>query len=82
MFNWKFVDKIYLYDGTFEGLLTIVFDCYFSKELPFKIIPEAEYIFNILDSTKNIQTDFAKADRIFQGIYKNICYQFVMYLFF
>ena len=74
MFNWKFVDKIYLYDGTFEGLLTIVFDCYLSKELPFKIIPKDEYIPNILDNPQNIQTDFSKSDRIFHGIHKNICY--------
>ena len=65
MFNWKFVDEIYLYDGTFEGLLTIAFDCYLSKELPFKIIPKDEYIPNILDKTKNFQTDFKKSDRIF-----------------
>ena len=31
MFNWNVVEKTYVYDGTFEGLLTIVFDCYIKK---------------------------------------------------
>lgn len=74
MFNWKFIDTVFLYDGSFEGLLTIVFDCYLSKEIPLKIIPEDEYIPNLLDKTQIIQTDFTKSDRIFQGIYNNICY--------
>ncbi len=70
---WKFIDTVFLYDGTFEGLLTIVFDCYISKEIPSKILSEYEYITNILDETKIIQTDYAKSDRVFYGISKNIC---------
>lgn len=73
MLNWKSIDEIYLYDGTFEGLLTIVFDCYLSKEIPSKIVPLQDYINNILDNTFLIETDFTKSDRIFQGISKNIC---------
>ena len=72
--NWKFINKIFLYDGTFEGLLTIVFDCYVSKEVPSEILPETEYIPNILDITKLVETDFSKSDRIFKGISNNICY--------
>lgn len=71
--NWKSIDTIFLYDGTFEGLLTIVFDCYIFKEIPLKIMPEYEYISNILDVTKLIKTDYIKSDRIFHGIPKNIC---------
>ncbi len=71
--NWKFINNIFLYDGSFEGLLTIVFNCYIAKEIPFKIIPEKEYLYNILDHTIFIKTDYEKADRIFHGISKNIC---------
>lgn len=74
MLNWKSIDEIYLYDGTFEGLLTIVFNCYISRELPSKILPETEYIPNIFDTTKLIKTDFEKSDRIFKGISNSICY--------
>lgn len=73
MLNWKSIDTVILYDGTFQGLLTIVFDCYLSKKIPLKIIPEQEYLSNILDKTVYVETDFAKSDRIFHGISKNIC---------
>lgn len=36
MLNWKLVNRTYLYDGTFEGLLTIIFDAYTTKTLPQK----------------------------------------------
>lgn len=73
MLNWKPVDTIFLYDGTFQGLLTIVFNCYFSKEIPLKILPQQDYISNILDDIQLIDTDFIKSDRVFQGISNNIC---------
>ena len=38
MSNWKLINTTYLYDGTFDGLLTIVFDSYASKTLPQKIV--------------------------------------------
>lgn len=72
MSNWKLINKIYLYDGTFYGLLTIVFDCYVNKTLPQKIISQNEYISNFLDKTLYIETNYEKAQRIFVGIEKNI----------
>ena len=66
--------EIYLYDGTFYGLLTIVFNCYISKKIPIKIIPINLYVPNILDTTKLITTDYEKSQRIFNGIVKNISY--------
>lgn len=74
MSYWKSLDEIYLYDGTFEGLLTIVFDCYISKQIPTKIVPENNYIFNIFDKTKTFSTNHEKSDRIFHGISKNISF--------
>ena len=73
MLNWKFIDEIFLYDGTFDGLLTIVFDCYISKSLPQKIVPKDEYVQNILDKTSFIETNFEKSSRVFEGIHKSIC---------
>ncbi|MFR2534833.1 MAG: TIGR03915 family putative DNA repair protein [Clostridia bacterium] len=66
--------KTYIYDGSFEGLLTIVFDSYLSKTLPFHIFSEATYQMNILDTIEWIKTDYHKADRIFHGIVKHISY--------
>ena len=38
MSNWKLINKTFIYDGGFEGLLTIVFDAYVNKTLPQKIV--------------------------------------------
>lgn len=74
MLNWKPINKIILYDGTFDGLLSIVFDLYVRKEIPLKIIPENEYIFNMLDEVEVIETNEIKAKRIYDGIVKSISY--------
>lgn len=74
MSNWKLINKTYLYDGTFNGFLTIVFDSYSSKTLPQKIFDKKAYSPNFLDQTIEIKTDSEKAKRVFNGIEKNISY--------
>lgn len=74
MSNWKLINKTFLYDGTFDGFLTIVFICYSSRTLPQKIFSEAEYTANFLDHTIYIETDFEKSKRVFNGIDKSISY--------
>lgn len=74
MSNWKLINKIYLYDGTFDGLLTIVFDCYSSKTLPQNVKCKDLYVNNFLDNVVFIPTIYEKSDRVFKGIDKNICY--------
>lgn len=37
-------DVIYVYDGSFEGLLTAVFDSFESRELPCSIVAEDEFV--------------------------------------
>lgn len=74
MSNWKLINQTYLYDGTFDGLLTIIFECYLHKTLPQKIIFKDLYYQNFLDKTCIINTDITKSKRVFDGIYKNIGY--------
>ncbi len=74
MSNWKLINKTFLYDGTFDGFLTIVFICYSSRTLPQKTFSEAEYTANFLDHTIYIETDFEKSKRVFNGIDKSISY--------
>lgn len=73
MSNWKLINKTYLYDGTFDGLLTIVFNSYLNKTLPQKIYPQDTYTTNFLDKVEIVKTDYKKSQRIFYGIEKNIC---------
>ncbi|MCI8443648.1 MAG: hypothetical protein HFJ37_00445 [Clostridia bacterium] len=64
MSNWKLINKTYLYDGTFQGFLTLVFDSYATKTLPQKIVPQDIYVSNFLDQTQIIQTNHSKAQRV------------------
>ena len=73
MHKWKFINKIYTYDGSFEGLLTIVFDSYINKTLPCNITRDTSCI-NLLYETIYIKTDEIKAKRILEGCVKNISY--------
>ncbi len=74
MSNWKLVNQVYLYDGTFHGFLTLIFDCYASKTLPQKIASQTTYCHNFLDRTLFIETNSEKSDRVFAGIEKLIGY--------
>ena len=65
MSNWKLINKIFTYDGTFNGLLTIVFYCYSNKLLPQNVYAEEKYIPNFLDKVFYIKTDENKAERVF-----------------
>ena len=40
MSNWKLINKTYIYDGSFDGLLSTVFKCYQEKTLPQKLYPK------------------------------------------
>ena len=74
MSNWKLINKTFLYDGTFDGLLTIVFDSYINKTLPQKIFSQDDYVPNFLDKTLFIESNYEKSQRVFNGIEKNIGY--------
>lgn len=75
MLNWNTVNKVYLYDGSFDGLLTIVFDCFVNKTIPLNVHPINNYKINLLEETVEIKTDFEKSQRIFNGVVKNISYK-------
>ncbi len=75
MYSWNVLEnQVYLYDGSFDGLLTIVFDCYVSKFIPINIVSQTEYMPNILEDVTFVSTDEVKAKRIWNGVYKSICY--------
>lgn len=60
-------DLAYMYDGSFEGLLCCVFESYERKEIPFDIYSgEAEQ--GLLFESRWIETDIAKADRVYSAI--------------
>lgn len=63
---------IFIYDNTFEGLLTCVFDAYFRKTFPDLLLSEEELLPLFHDEVINIETDEEKAARVWRGLQKKI----------
>jgi probable DNA metabolism protein len=67
---------VYVYDGSFEGLLTAVHEAYYRHEVPSRIIAGAQKIGFVQESLLNenvyILTDQEKSDRVYQSILDKI----------
>ncbi|MFA9397027.1 MAG: TIGR03915 family putative DNA repair protein [Clostridiaceae bacterium] len=63
---------IYVYDGTFEGLLTAIYDSYYSKEEIDEIVRGKLYKPSFLYSPNYIQTNLVKFNKVKQAIIKKI----------
>ena len=59
---------IITYDGTFEGFLTGIFECYNRKIFPVDIVARNGEQKHLFAQKREIQTDSAKADRVWKGI--------------
>jgi probable DNA metabolism protein len=59
---------IYTYDGTFEGFLTSVFECYSRKDFPVDIQSRLGEQKQFFAEKFDIPTNSAKADRVWKGI--------------
>jgi probable DNA metabolism protein len=62
----------YTYDGSFEGLLTVVFEAYDRQEWPTQIGLEGEAPAGIFASHHSIATDEVKAKRVWEGLGKKL----------
>lgn len=58
-------DLIYLYDGSFDGLLCRIFESYANHEIPDEICPEYAYEQEVLWQVRQIETNGDYADRVF-----------------
>lgn len=77
--------QLFIYDKTFEGLLTAIFDAYEMKIIPDKILGPTEQQTYLFAETRTIITDEKKSERVWQGLHKKISDQacktlFVVYL--
>ena len=62
-------DVTYVYDGSFEGLLTAVFVSFEARELPCAVVGESEFVPSLF-AYKYIDTDPQKASRVRLGLKK------------
>lgn len=58
----------YIYDGTFEGLLTAIYDSYYEREVPNKIVTRESIENNFLISERYIETDKSKSDKVYDSV--------------
>ena len=65
-------ELIYCYDGSFEGMLSCVFESFERKEIPTEIVTYETQTPSLF-KTKEIYTDKVKAARILAAIPKKIC---------
>ena len=63
---------IYMYDGTFEGLLTAVFECYSRKDFPADIVSQKGEQKNLFAERFEVKSDAGKADRVWKGVQKKM----------
>ncbi|SEK17687.1 TIGR03915 family putative DNA repair protein [Parapedobacter koreensis] len=63
---------VYLFDGTFIGLLTAVFERYDRKQHPVRIAPQQRYAPGLMDEPVAVVSDDTKARRVWQGLGKRL----------
>lgn len=63
---------IFIYDRSFEGLLTAVFDAYFRKTFPDALLSDGDALPLFYDEVITIVTDEEKAGRVWRGLQKKI----------
>ena len=65
---------IYIYDGTFPGLLTAIYEAFYRKEKPGQILREWDYSQNLFSQPIYIATDNDKADKVSEAIKNRISF--------
>ncbi len=55
----------YIYDGSFDGLLTSIYDAFYSDIKPENIVSQDQYVENFLAEKIYIKTDIIKATKVY-----------------
>lgn len=63
---------VYIYDGSFEGILTSVYEAFYSKNKPDKILHRNNLEMNLLDTYINIETNIEKSDKVYNAALEKI----------
>lgn len=63
---------LFVYDKSFEGLLTAVFDAYFRRTFPDRLLAGGEPFPLFYDEAFTVCTDAGKANRVWNGLQKKV----------
>lgn len=72
----------YIYDGSFEGLLTAIYESYYRKEKPEEIFKEQEFIIDFFAEPIYIKTDSEKACKVYNSIKDKISHEVLEEIFY
>lgn len=72
----------YIYDGSFEGLLTSIYEAYYRKDKPEEILREDEFIPTLITNPIYIKKDMSKFSKVYDAIRTKISYNSLRYVFY
>lgn len=62
----------YIYDGSFNGLLTAIYEIYYNRKVPQQLIPQGTSDHGLFTEQHEIITDEIKAAKVYDAIYNKI----------
>lgn len=65
----------YIYDGSFEGLLTAIYEAYYSHKEPGSIITTKNPQMNLFDTYYTVMTDTEKAGKVYNAVKEKISHK-------
>lgn len=68
----KKVEDIYFYDGSFDGLMTVIYYCLANKIIPLNILVRKELNLDLFSNYRDFETDASKASSLTKNIPKKI----------
>lgn len=75
-------DVTYLYDGSFDGLLTCIFESVYRREMPTSIEPAENVQQSIMRDYVYIASDEEKAQRVFDSIETKISHEALVFFYY
>ncbi|MFW5984866.1 MAG: TIGR03915 family putative DNA repair protein [Halanaerobiaceae bacterium] len=66
---------IYLYDGSFPGLLTAIYEAFYRENKPERIVKENELQPGLFDRKVKIITDEEKSDKVYEAVEQKISHR-------
>ena len=66
---------IYVTDGSFEGILTAIFEAYEKKEDPESIVSQGSYQISLDSAVREISTDEEKSRRVYNAVIRKMSQQ-------
>ena len=64
--------RVFVHDGSFDGVLTAVFDAYSRRAFPDVLSREGEGLPLFCDEVHDVHTDEAKAGRVWRALQKKL----------